>query len=39
MHTPIGDRLSQDIPHRVATFRRNRPRDIEKSVDEKNFKN
>jgi len=39
MNTPIGDKLFQDIPHRVARFRKNRPRDIEKSVDEKILKN
>jgi len=36
MNTPIGDGLFQDIPHRVAKFRENRPRDVEKSVDTKN---
>ena len=35
MNTPIGDRLFQDIPRRLAKFRENRPRDVEKSVDEK----
>jgi len=28
MNTPIGDRLFQDIPRRVAKFRNNRPRDV-----------
>ena len=32
----IGDRLFQDILPRVAKFRENRPRDVEKSVDGKN---
>jgi len=32
MNTPVGDRLFQDIPRRVAKLRENRPRDIEKSV-------
>jgi len=36
MKTPIGDKLFQDIPHCVAKFRKNRPRDVEKSVDGKN---
>jgi len=31
----IGDRLFQDILPRVAKFRENRPRDVEKSVDGK----
>jgi len=35
MNTPIGDKLFQDIPRRVAKFRENRPRDVEKSVDGK----
>jgi len=39
MNTPIGDKLFQDIPRRVATFRENRPRDVEKSVDEEKLKN
>jgi len=32
---PIGDKLFQDIPRRVAKFCENRPRDVEKSVDGK----
>ena len=36
MNTRIGDKLFQDIPRRVAKFRENRPRDVEKSVDGKN---
>jgi len=36
MNTPIGDKLFQDIPHRVANFRENRPKDVENSVDGKN---
>jgi len=35
MNTPIKDKLFQDIPHRVAKLRENRPRDDEKSVDGK----
>jgi len=35
MNTPIGDKLFQNIPSRMAKFRDNRPRDIEKSVDGK----
>ena len=31
MNMPIGDKLFRDIPHRVAKFRENRPRDVEKS--------
>jgi len=38
MNTPIGDSLFQIISRRVAKFRENRPRDIEKSVDGKKFK-
>ena len=38
MNTPIGDRLFQDIPHPVAKFPENRPRDIEKSVERKKTK-
>jgi len=38
MNTPIGDKLFPDIPHRVAKFRENRPRDVKKSVNGKNFK-
>ena len=33
MNTPIGDKLFQDIPRRVANFRENRPRDVENLVD------
>jgi len=39
MNTPIGDKLFQDIPRRVAKFRENRSRDVEKSVDGKKEKN
>ena len=35
MNTPIGDKLFQDIPYRVANFRENRPRDVENLVDGK----
>ena len=37
MNTPIGDKLRvfQDIPGRVAKFRGNRPKDVEKSVNGK----
>jgi len=35
MNTPIGDKLFQDTLRRVAKFRENRPRDVEKSVDGK----
>ena len=35
MNIPIGDRLFQDIPRRVAKFRENRARDVEKSMDGK----
>ena len=35
MSTPIGNKLFQDMPRRVAKLRENRPRDVEKSVDEK----
>jgi len=35
MNTLIGDKLFQDIPRRLAKFRENRPRDVEKSVDGK----
>jgi len=37
MNTPIGDKLRvfQDIPRRVAKFRGNRPKDVEKSVNGK----
>jgi len=38
MNTPRGDSLFQIIPRRVAKFRENRPRDVEKSVDGKNKK-
>jgi len=36
MNTPTGNILFRDIPHLVAKFRENRPRGVEKSVDEKN---
>jgi len=29
---PIRDKISQDLPRRVAKFRENRHRDVEKSV-------
>jgi len=32
MITHIGDKIFQDTPRRVAKFRENRPRDVEKSV-------
>ena len=35
MNTPIGDKLFQDIPRRVAKFRENRPKDVENLVDGK----
>jgi len=35
MNTPIGDKLFQHIPRRVAKFRENRPRDGENLVDGK----
>jgi len=35
MNTPIGDKLFQHIPRRVANFRENRPRDVENLVDGK----
>jgi len=35
MNTPIGDKLFQDIPRRVANFRKNRPRDVENLLDGK----
>jgi len=35
MNTRIGNKLFQDIPRRVAKFRENQLRDVEKSVDEK----
>ena len=38
-NTPIGDKLFQDIPRRVANFRENRPRDVENLVDGKKNKN
>jgi len=34
MNTPIGGRLFQYIPRRVAKFRENRPRVVEKLADE-----
>jgi len=33
MKPPVGDKLFQDIPRRLAKFRENRPRDVKKSVD------
>ena len=39
MNTPIGDKLFQDIPRRVANFRENRPRDVENLVDGKKINN
>ena len=36
--TPIGDKLFQHIPPRVATFRENRPRDVENLVEGKKNK-
>jgi len=38
MNTPVGDKLFQDIPHRVAKFHENRLWDDEKSVDGKEIK-
>jgi len=35
MNTPIGDKLFQNIPRRVANFCENRPRDVENLVDGK----
>ena len=32
MNTHIGDKIFQDTLRRVAKFRENRPRDVEKSV-------
>jgi len=32
MNTHIGDKIFQNTPRRVAKFRENRPRDVEKSV-------
>ena len=32
MNTHIGDQIFQDTPRRVAKLRKNRPRDVEKSV-------
>jgi len=39
MNTPIGDRLFQNTPRRVAKFRENYPRDVEKLMDEKDINN
>jgi len=39
MNTPIEDRLFQNITRCVAKFRKNRPRDVEKSVDRKKRNN
>jgi len=36
MNIPIGDKLFQNTSRRVAKFRENRHRDVEKSVDGKN---
>jgi len=38
MNTHIGDKIFQNTPRRVAKFRENRPRDIEKSVVGKKIK-
>ena len=38
MNTPIGHKLFQHIPRRVAKFRENRPRDVENLVDGKKIK-
>ena len=35
MNTPIGRNQFQNIPRRVAKFRENRFRDVEKSLNEK----
>ena len=35
MNTPIGDKLFQHIPRRVAYFRENRSRDVENVMDGK----
>ena len=35
MNTRIGDKLFQEIARRVAKFRENRPRGVEKSVNGK----
>jgi len=32
MNTHVGDKIFQETPRRVATFRENLPRDVEKSV-------
>jgi len=38
MKTHIGDKIFQNTPHRVAKFRENRPRYVEKSVVGKKIK-
>ena len=38
MNTPIGDKLFQNISHRVAKFRENRPMDVDKFVMGKKIK-
>jgi len=38
MNTYIGDEVFQNTPRRVAKFRKNRPRDVEKSVVGKKIK-
>jgi len=38
MNTHIGDKIFQNTPRRVAKFRKNRPRDVEKSVLGKKIK-
>jgi len=37
MNTHIGDKIFQDTSRRVAKFRENRPRDVEKSVVGKRY--
>jgi len=38
MNTNIGDKIFQNTPRRVAKFRENRPRDVEKSAVGKKIK-
>jgi len=38
MNTHIGDKIFQNTPRRVAMFRENQPRDVEKSVVGKKIK-
>ena len=38
MNTHIGDKIFQNTPRRVAKFRENRPKDVEKSVVGKKIK-